>query len=324
MSVVKGMDNIYATRILSLLLLPFDKQKAFKFGLIDDNGNHLKEPRTSEEMENYDALHRVLFKVKQLILRLPAGDTRLKQLALALQLIRQRIIPKQYQVGLSESVAEEYLKRYIFLTSNNISLVEEEIMVKNIVDLISEEGEAAAPTNVVAGIEPVGAPVINPKKKKPETISRQEIKEELETHNTLYVSRDVLNNDEISAWAKSVGFDAVVDDMHVTIAYSKAKVSDVSPDTNQLELHISTSFELFGENKDVVVLKFDDATLKTRWQYFIDHGASWDWDGYHPHITLTYKGELPEGVDAYKGKLVLGPEKFEELDENWKDKVKES
>ena len=47
---------------------------------------------------------------------------------------------------------------------------------------------------------------------------------------TLYVRRDVLNGDEIAAWAKSQGFETtLVDYMHVTIAYSKTKLEWPEP-----------------------------------------------------------------------------------------------
>lgn len=75
-----------------------------------------------------------------------------------------------------------------------------------------------------------------------------------------------------------------------------------------------------------VVLRFDSKPLQSRHQYFLDHGASWDYDEYRPHITLTY--DLPEGLDlntieSYMGRIVLGPEEFQELEEDWSEDIKE-
>ena len=55
-------------------------------------------------------------------------------------------------------------------------------------------------------------------------------------------------------------------------------------------------------------------------------GASWDWSEYQPHVTIAYAGadvDLSE-IEPYNGKLVFGPEKFAEVDENWKGKFDEN
>jgi hypothetical protein len=49
-------------------------------------------------------------------------------------------------------------------------------------------------------------------------------------------------------------------------------------------------------------------------------GASWDHPQYQPHITISWKAadvDL-EKVEPYRGKIVLGPEIFEPINENWK------
>ena len=50
------------------------------------------------------------------------------------------------------------------------------------------------------------------------------------------------------------------------------------------------------------------------WQ--LDHGE------YQPHITIAW-GEAPDlaSIEPYRGKIMLGPEIFAEVDENWKAKV---
>lgn len=56
-----------------------------------------------------------------------------------------------------------------------------------------------------------------------------------------------------------------------------------------------------------------------------DIGASWDWDGYHPHVTLSYDAEAVdiETLTPFSGEIVLGPERIEEVKEDWKDNVVE-
>ena len=146
----------------------------------------------------------------------------------------------------------------------------------------------------------------------------------------LYVRRDVRNADEIIAWAKGSGFKTTLpaDDMHVTVAYSRdpvdwGKMGD-SFDWLQAQGD-ERSVEFLGD-KGGIVLKFKLTELSKRWQELRDRGCSWDYDGYTPHVTLTY--ENPDDIDPskivpYAGVIKLGPEKFEELDTDWSDKVKE-
>jgi hypothetical protein len=68
-----------------------------------------------------------------------------------------------------------------------------------------------------------------------------------------------------------------------------------------------------------VVLKFDSPELAARWQAARDAGASWDYDGYHPHVTITYDGGGVDlsGVQPFAGDLVFGPEVHAPLNESW-------
>jgi len=151
---------------------------------------------------------------------------------------------------------------------------------------------------------------------------------------SLYVSRRVLNADEIIAWAKGQGFETTLaaEDLHVTIAYSRTPVDwmevhqtwTVKPNGN---LTCSAGgprlVERFGEG--AVVLLFNCSDLTWRHVEIRDAGASWDWPDYQPHITFTYQ---PGGVDLakvepYRGVIELGPEVFEEIKPDWADNLSE-
>jgi hypothetical protein len=74
-----------------------------------------------------------------------------------------------------------------------------------------------------------------------------------------------------------------------------------------------------------VVLQFKSRELEWRHEAIREAGASWDWPEYQPHITITYD---PDGVDLatvepYQGEIVLGPEIFVEVDDDWKSGVSE-
>jgi hypothetical protein len=150
------------------------------------------------------------------------------------------------------------------------------------------------------------------------------------TPRTLYVSRKVKNASAIISWAKKVGFSTTLpaSDLHVTIAFSKAPVDWFKFHADQPKIEVPPggprAVEQFGEG--AIVLLFNDMWLKWRHREFKDGGASWDHEDYQPHITITYS--KPDGMDLtkiepYQGEIVLGPEIWEEIDENWQEKLEE-
>lgn len=78
-------------------------------------------------------------------------------------------------------------------------------------------------------------------------------------------------------------------------------------------------------DKGAVVLTFTSSDLQTRWQDFKDQDASWDYEDYHPHITITYQSaDLNfDDMEPYKGPIELGPEEMKELNEDFVDEVEE-
>ena len=134
-----------------------------------------------------------------------------------------------------------------------------------------------------------------------------------------YISRPVANATDLHAWAEAAGITDLVapEDMHVTIAYSRQPF-----DAGQLPNAAASvavaggkrAVDVLGDEK-AVVLRFDSPELQQRWQQTRDAGASWDYDGFKPHVTLSYTAqEVPAGIEPYRGALVLGPEKVEALD----------
>lgn len=185
----KTIDNIYAARILYLLLKPFKEQEAYKDGIIDENGNQIKKPKTDKEKDAFTLLHRIVFNLKRIIDKLPGGNTKIVQFAVALHLLKQNQIPSQYKESLDESYADitkTYLKQLDFIIENKLVLVLEEALIKKALKAIDEDDGAPdgapssapastgpstasvmnSPTNSVAGIEPHDQPVIDPKKLK--------------------------------------------------------------------------------------------------------------------------------------------------------------
>lgn len=140
---------------------------------------------------------------------------------------------------------------------------------------------------------------------------------------TLFIKRSVVNADDVIAWAKRQGFKTTLtaEDMHVTVAFSSRPLDWFSiPDTVKT-VQIPAGGARFVEQlgpKGVVVLRFKSETLSRRHEQILEHGASWDFGSFKPHLTITLKlGKVDlEKVDPFQGELILGIEKFEEVREN--------
>ena len=153
---------------------------------------------------------------------------------------------------------------------------------------------------------------------------------------TLYVQRRLENADEFLRWAKAQGFETTLpaDDLHVTITYSRQPLDwlkvENAWDGDDGKLTIPPGGARLVEplgDKGAVVLLFNSSTLAWRHEQIKRAGASHDFDEYQPHVTITYA--KPDGLDLanvepYRGKLVFGPEIFEELDEDWASKLAEA
>jgi len=146
----------------------------------------------------------------------------------------------------------------------------------------------------------------------------------------LYASRPVLNAAEIIEWASAQGFKSTLpaEDIHVTVAFSRNSVDVERVPLTAPELSAVGGVRIVSPLgvEGAVVLKFDCPELQVRWEQYIVAGASWDWDSYQPHITITYDGA---GVDLSKvqpflGAIVLGQESTQPLNLDKKDEYVEA
>lgn len=142
---------------------------------------------------------------------------------------------------------------------------------------------------------------------------------------SLYVSRKVVNADEIAAWAKEQGIGELRDDLHVTVAYSRQafdwiKAGNANEWSNggKDELVIPEggprAVEPLGGMSAVIL--FASAQLCWRHESIIRTGGSHDYPDYTPHISLTKATVDLSKVEPYRGRIVLGPEIFEEIRED--------
>jgi len=134
------VDNLIAYRILSMLVTPFDKTPAYRLGIVDEKGKILRKMadlRTDEERTAYTYLHRLVFNLKRILIKLPGGDSKLKNIVAAFFLIKEC-----YEKNDSTAMLEEkYMAIIEKLEEKNITLVEEELFVEEFL-MLNEDGIA--------------------------------------------------------------------------------------------------------------------------------------------------------------------------------------
>ena len=72
----RAVDLLITYRIMKLLVTPFDKQEAFKYGIIDKEGKVLRPFRTiskTAEKQSYTILHRFVFNLKRILQKVGLG-----------------------------------------------------------------------------------------------------------------------------------------------------------------------------------------------------------------------------------------------------------
>jgi len=122
-----------------------------------------------------------------------------------------------------------------------------------------------------------------------------------------YVSRKVVNAKQLKEWVKAQGL-VPVEDPHVTIVYSKKKV-DLEPKDDEVIIDKITGSGILGKEK-VLVLFVKSKKLTARHNRAKRLGATWDYDSYKPHITISVDGkelkELPD-FEIKLGKEIIKP-----------------
>jgi hypothetical protein len=85
----RAVDIYYTFRFLRQLVTPWNETKAFKLGLVDENGKVLRKARTPEEKDAYTLFFRLVYNIKRLLNKVPFGKTKLASYAAALWLIHE-------------------------------------------------------------------------------------------------------------------------------------------------------------------------------------------------------------------------------------------
>ena len=86
------VDSVIAYRILRMLTVPFEETDAYKLGIIDSKGKELIPMRSLNSVKERDAytiLHRMIFRIKRIIEKVPVDNKRIATFAAALSLIKE-------------------------------------------------------------------------------------------------------------------------------------------------------------------------------------------------------------------------------------------
>jgi hypothetical protein len=106
------VDTLITYRVIKLLVTPFERQEAFKQGIIDKDGKVLKknkELKTDNEKKAYTYLHRFVFNLKRILKKVGLGS-KLGSFAVALALLLKEKKEYEPHKTLIESAVITYLK----------------------------------------------------------------------------------------------------------------------------------------------------------------------------------------------------------------------
>lgn len=111
-------------------------------------------------------------------------------------------------------------------------------------------------------------------------------------------------------------------EIHTTLVLDKTSPFLHDPMTYDPSIPIDPatySLDLFGPDKNIMVLKYDSPFLQKRHAQLLDkYGLSWDWPEYSPHITLTYAvQEIATEFEPPEFELEISHEYVEAFNPNW-------
>ena len=84
------VDTVVAYRLLRMLATPIERSDAFKLGIVNNDGEKIKEPVSQQELNAYSLLQRFVFKVQRALTRSPDRNAkRLLTFAAAMAILKE-------------------------------------------------------------------------------------------------------------------------------------------------------------------------------------------------------------------------------------------
>ena len=200
----RAVDLFVTYRFLKLLTTPFDNTDAFKLGIIDKDGNRIKNEdgsvevlRTPDEKGAYTILHKLIFNIKKLFEKVPGLRTKVGTYAAALFLLKDTFKEHVEDPDIFEKEFMKYLKEEGYELDNSISedvigfgeilpkgnyLLVNDILNKEEEELSAKKGDKVvayndeAPVDTLLGVEIFS--VIHVKTQEKIYVSLEDIKDE--------------------------------------------------------------------------------------------------------------------------------------------------
>ena len=201
----RAVDLFVTYRFIKLLTTPFNKTDAYKFGIIDDKGNRIREDNstrpkveltTSQLKNSYTVLHKLVFNIKKIFSKLPLLKTKIGTYAAALFLLKDTFKEHIQDPDIFEKEFMKFLKENNVVLDTEISeevigfgevlpkgeyLLKNDILNKEEEELTAKKGDKVAvfddqaPIDTVLGVEIF--PVIHMKTQEKIYVSLEDIKD---------------------------------------------------------------------------------------------------------------------------------------------------
>ena len=179
----RAVDLFVTYRFIKLLTTPFEKTDAFKLGIIDENGNRIKDKTTrkpvvvlnTSELKNaYTILHKLVFNIKKIFAKVPGLRTKVGTYAAALFLLKDTLREHISDPDVFEKEFMKYLKENKIELDREISeevigfgevlpkgeyVLKNDILNKEEEDLTAKKGDKVvafadeSPVDTVLGVE---------------------------------------------------------------------------------------------------------------------------------------------------------------------------
>ena len=202
----RAIDLFVTYRFLRLLTTPFKDTDAFKHGIIDENGNRIKRPKstkpavelaTSQLKNSYTILHKLVFNIKKIFAKVPGLRTKVGTYAASLFLLKDTFkenvndpdmfekefvkFLKEKNIEFDDEISEEVIgfgevlpKGEYVLVNDILNKEEEELSAKKGDKVIAYEDES--PIDTILGVEIF--PVIHVKTQEKIYVSLEDIKDD--------------------------------------------------------------------------------------------------------------------------------------------------
>ena len=202
----RAIDLFVTYRFLKLLTTPFEKVDAYKFGIIDKQGNRIKKPNstkpavelaTSELANSYTILHKLVFNIKKIFSKVPGLRTKVGTYAAALFLLKDTFKESVDDPDMFEKEFMKYLKEEGIELDNEISeevlgygevlpkgeyVLKQDILNKEEEELSAKKGDKViaykdeSPVDTILGIEIF--PVVHVQSQEEIYVSLEDIKDD--------------------------------------------------------------------------------------------------------------------------------------------------